>query len=344
MDVQRWYNNRITVPGLDLYRGILWELGYSDEDIKKIIIEETEKQGGGFILPRICICITTKCTLACKHCSQLIPMYNNPESEDVYAIIENMEKILASVDGIYNVDILGGEVFLVDEVYRLIDYLYENEKVKCISLVTNATIIPNEKIIMSLRKPNLYIKVSDYGLLSKQAQFISTMERKGVHVAVSTDMDWIDMGGIEKRGRDIEELKNMYQKCNSAKTCKTLLKGKLFHCGRHANLFDLGYCNSDYLEISENQGDLREQIREYFLKQVACVCDQCDLMVENPVFVPAGEQQNGKRSAFSIISRRDFNSYYNIKTANEELLNMNKELRSWSNDLVEEIERLKSHY
>lgn len=360
MESREWYKERIIDPCIRMYETILWERKVSEVDLNAQIDKERKwlEKEEIFAIPRISIIITTRCTLQCVNCSQLIPCYTKPYDIDLEDIICSMARILKSVDKCYAVDLLGGEPFLVKGLDKLLDWLKNQEKILQVSFTTNGTVLPDEKTLKALCCKKVLVRVSDYGLLRQQSNFLSEMERREIHVIFESGMKWIDAGDGSARNRSIEELRKIYRSCNSGKACKTLLKGKLYHCSRCANLYDLNRASAnverDVLEINEtDEHNIRKNMKNFFLLDYSGACDNCDLALEPKKFITAGIQKNQKvkKSDFTIVSRRDFEvrdkmlsdyreEIQRSQNAIDDLKKMNSELRVWSADLQKEINRL----
>ncbi len=360
MGNQEWYKERIIDPCIRMYETILWERKVSEEELSAQINKEREwlEKEEIFAIPRISIIITTRCTLQCVNCSQMIPCYTEPYDIDLEDIICSMARILKLVDKCYAVDVLGGEPFLVKEIDRLLEWLKSQEKILQVSFTTNGTVLPDDKTLKALCDNKVLVRVSDYGLLKQQSNFLSEMERQKIHVIFESGMKWVDAGDGSARSRSIEELRKIYRNCNSGKACKTLLKGKLYHCSRCANLYDLNKASAnverDVLEIKEtDEHNMRENMKKFFLLDYSGACDNCDLALKQKKYIAAGVQKNQKvkNSEFTIVSRRDFEikdkmlmdcreEIQRSQKAIDDLKKMNSELRAWSEDLQKEINRL----
>ena len=313
------YTERIIDPCMEMYEKILWEKKASTEEMAILLQNERgwlEKESV-LAIPRISIIVTTRCTLRCVGCSQLIPSYKKTYDVDLGEIISCMSIILCAVDKCYAVDILGGEAFLVKEIKLLVEWLKKQEKILQISFTTNGTVLPDEQTRECLCDEKVLVRISDYGMIKRQSAFLSELEKAGVHVAFETGMKWKDAGEGITQGRSQEELKLIYKKCNSGKVCKTLLNGKVYHCSRCANLYDLEMAffekSRDAFEVdkTEDISCLRKRLERFFLLDYSNACDNCNLRLEDEKYIPAGVQENTKKgweggSAFTIISRRDY--------------------------------------
>lgn len=356
------YKERIIDPCIRMYENILWEKGVTEDELKINVEKEREWLGKEevFAIPRISIIVTTRCSLNCVGCSQLIPCYKEPYDINLEDIIRCMDLILKAVDRCYSVDILGGEPFLVKEINKLLGWLKQQKKILQISFTTNGTVVLDKEIIKCLCDEKVMVRISDYGLIKQQSRFLSVLEDGGVHVVFESGMKWVDAGNGSPRNRSPEELKRLYRKCNSGKACKTLLNGKIYHCSRCANLYDLRKAflekSRDVFEI-EGNGDvytIRERLKRFFLIDYSNACDNCDLAIDEKNYIVAGMQNNEeiKNSNFTIISRRDFavkdkmiadcrDEIKSLQNAIDDLIKMNDELKIWSEDLQKELRRKK---
>ena len=66
--------------------------------------------------------ITTKCSLRCKGCSNLIPCYKKQSDYDINILVKSIKMFLECINNIVYVRVLGGEPFLSRNLYRVIKY------------------------------------------------------------------------------------------------------------------------------------------------------------------------------------------------------------------------------
>lgn len=74
---------------------------------KEILLRDKEK----LILPRTPLMITTRCTLCCKECSNLMPYYSFPKDYESNEIIQWIKNISSVVDEWACCELVGGEPF-----------------------------------------------------------------------------------------------------------------------------------------------------------------------------------------------------------------------------------------
>ena len=281
------YKKRVIRPARSLIYDMLSRKG--KEYLDKEIVDIVEKNKG-VIIPRLVVIITTKCTLKCRHCCNLIPhygkgSYNLPLNE----LVEDIKRIMAAVDYCVSLELIGGEPFLYPDLAKLLEEVLSLDKILEIELTTNATFIPSTNVLQLLKHPKIYVRISEYPNLEKQSTVIGALKKNGIHCSVARDMVWKDWGEPVNHGRTYDQLKLIYNQCSVSLTCKTLLNGKIYACARAAHLHDLKYCiDNEYVDVrsSERLGD---DIKEFFLRNISHSCNYCTL-VDSPRELPVAEQ------------------------------------------------------
>ena len=113
------------------------------------------------IVGHVEVVLTEKCTLRCKDCANLMQYYEKPENLEVNGIIQSFDKFLTTIDILLEMRLLGGEPFLVNDMDKLLLHYINNNKIKRITVYTNSTIIPNEKILRVLADKKVSVHMSD---------------------------------------------------------------------------------------------------------------------------------------------------------------------------------------
>lgn len=266
-----------------------------------------------FILPYLPIYLTTACSLNCEKCNNLMPMFRGQASDFLWDKTKlSLDKILSCVKEIIFCELVGGEPFLNKDMETALDYLGSRENVRQIVIVTNGTVIPKDKILEKLKKYNVLVRVSDYGLFEKMSMFIAKLDEYRINVRIQQDMKWNDPGGTEKRNRGREELKKQYNACEFSLKCKYLCEEKLFSCARAASLYHLRLFDSekDILDITDET--TAADIRDFYLHDEGEICCYCDLFTERGVEIPAAVQVGSgqmRHSEYTIISNYELNHY-----------------------------------
>ena len=148
--------------------------------------------------------ITSKCTLRCKDCSNLMQYYKNPSNYNISDLICSIEKVLTKIDKLNDLRILGGEPFVNKEIKQLISHFKSEPKINKISVYSNATILPSVDVLNCLKESGALLIFSDYGELSyKLEDWIKWCKDNGVGYVVDKIEWWQDCGVLE-RGSDFE--------------------------------------------------------------------------------------------------------------------------------------------
>lgn len=283
------------------------------------------KKSEALILPYLPIYLTTRCTMNCKKCNNLMPLFlQNPVSIDMEKTKESLRCILAVVQEMIFCELVGGEPFLAPEFEEILDFVISQKKIRQIVIVTNATVIPNDSVLKKLAASRALVRVSDYGLFEKMAQFVAKMDRFGVNVRIQQDMKWNDPGGIEPRGRSRESLKAQYNRCEFSLKCKYLCEDRLFTCARAASMHMLGKYSSDNDMLRIDNGLTANRLREFYMRETGDICDYCDLWSEDGgAQIPAAEQTGRAefvRSHYTIISNYELNYFKRNSKAYESMV------------------------
>ena len=239
---------------------------------------------------RLPVILTSKCTLRCRNCSNLMGYFEHSADLEKEKILQSLDIILKHVDILPCCELIGGEPFAAKNLGEILEYVLAQDKILCVEITTNATIIPEERILSMLKNEKITVIVRNYGRVVNQKKFIEKLEEYGINIVFHSHEYWISVGGVEKRNRTEEELKLQYDSCGVGKTCKALWENKIFPCARAASLFHLGYMkNEQYLEIYDRDG-IKEDIVEFLLDAKYNACDHCDMSFGKPVRIPIAEQ------------------------------------------------------
>ena len=121
------------------------------------------------------------CNLRCRDCLHMIP-YIKQKKLEVSRLIRDCKRLL-ELCSINYFSIAGGEPFCCKNLFELIDFVTESADLKDGKIVTNGTVIPDERTIDALRRMNgkLEIRVDVYpGQADKTAKFIKILEENEI--------------------------------------------------------------------------------------------------------------------------------------------------------------------
>ena len=106
------------------------------------------------------IFVTEKCTLRCKDCFYFIPYYQSPADCDYDKLCIAIDRILKTGQFSF-ISIVGGETFLYDRLSELIDKIVSFPNVERVYPITNATMLPKDNVINSMRNKKIFVRISD---------------------------------------------------------------------------------------------------------------------------------------------------------------------------------------
>ena len=232
-------------------------------------------------LQSIDIMITEACSMKCKDCSNLMQYYLKPKGADFSILFESVEKIMKSVDWVYEFRVLGGEPFMVKDIHKVINKLLSYKNAGEIIIYTNATIVPKNKKLACLKNKKVLIDISNYGSHSRNyKKLLQVFDTEGISYTTKVPK-WTDSGRIlPYQDRTEKQLKDLFFNC-CTNDVLTLLHGKLYHCPFSANATNLKaipYDNDDVIDILEEEGNqLRQKIEQFYKKKdYLTACSYCN--------------------------------------------------------------------
>lgn len=253
-------------------------------------IEEGIRNKEALILPRLVIELTTACTLKCKGCNNLMPLYKKTSHVPKENVIRDIRRILGTVDGIITVELIGGEPFVYPWLADILNEVLSYKAVEEVEITTNGTIIPGDEVLELLRTKKVTVKISHYMSVDYKNDISLVLHQNGIRYEKYTELQWIDSGGTDCRNRSRDEIRSIYMSCYPGKHCKTMYNGRIYACARAASLHDLGICDdvNGYIDIHKAH-NLREEIRMFWLKESDESCNYCDFN-DGWRIIPAGIQ------------------------------------------------------
>lgn len=227
------------------------------------------------IIPSLDIVITEKCSLNCRDCANLMQYYTHPQDADYDELFNSLDVIMQSVDHVLEFRVLGGEAFMNRSAHLYIERLRQYNNYTRIAVYSNGTIVPKGENLYSLTHEDTYLRISDYGKVSRNLpKMLKLFDAHSIVYDVQKCEKWQDCASIGKKERTIEELESVYSACCVNKFF-TLLNGSLYICPFSANAANLGalppfphetlvfnYC-TDRTEIRERLFNML-RVRTYF--------------------------------------------------------------------------------
>lgn len=238
--------------------------------------------------------ITTKCSLNCKKCSNLIPCYKKRSDYDTDILIKSINKFLSCINYIVFIRILGGEPFLNKDLSKILEEVLKSDKIQRIEIVTNGTVIPKDKKLLDILKNNrIIVSVSEYPIVDYN-KLILFLKKNNIKYRIDKMNFWMDYGKPNKRNKSNKELIKQYARCNNV--CKSLVNGQLHLCPRSSHGTDLGIITNnedDYVDLLDDKiSDIekRKKLIRLFKKKYIVACDYCDFGTNKSKKIPVAEQ------------------------------------------------------
>lgn len=192
--------------------------------------------------------VTMRCTLRCKECNSYIPYVQKGEDFDQDDIILSVNKLLTAYETIGNILLYGGEPLLYKNLYQLVEKFADDPRIEKISIVTNGTLLPDERLLAALKNTKVLVRISDYGKLSrKKNELKGLLNTKGIHTEITDFKYWNANPTVDILNETPEQLRSKVQNCCTIANALTLIKGKIFFCG-----FSAFY---DYFKAVPDYGD-----------------------------------------------------------------------------------------
>lgn len=270
---------------------------YGELDLDEIIDRYSFYVGEGngydkkIYLPYCVLCITNKCSLKCKNCAAFITRYKEKKDYTVTYVKECFGKIVDAVDGIMELELMGGEPFLCAEFNDILSWCIGEKKIRAIKIVTNGTIMPDEETWKLLKHNKVKLVVDDYGKNSyKFEEIVLKAAEEQVRCEEQRLQSWYQIEPIEKHNFSENQLEGIFKNCNF-RTCIGVTNGRFYHCNVAGHLNSVGMlddCDSDYIQlegVSYERDILRKKIKALLKTNYIKACDFCSLYLNKEIEV-----------------------------------------------------------
>lgn len=239
-------------------------------------------------IPQIEFCLTTQCSLKCKDCCALMPQFNQKGhiKMSVDEFKTTLNQLLENVNSIRKLIILGGEPLLRSELPDLLEYAASKDKVHHIAIVSNGTMIPNQKLIEVLKKYNKiifymsnYLGNSDIEPILKYDKIKELLKQNGLKYQMMESWSWFKECGFAKNKLPEETAIHNYNTCHRTKCLQTLDR-KIDICSKAFSGRNLGLVDTkDYIDLDQTK-NLKEDLINFYRKDMIDACEYCILSKE----------------------------------------------------------------
>lgn len=248
---------------------------------------------GRMWFPHFQIVLTTRCSLRCEYCANLMQYYEKPYDVPPDTLRAALDRLMSLCDYVDECTPIGGEPFLCRNLADVLEWMLSCRKIGHIMIYTNGTVpIRDERLLELLKNRRVCLSVSDYGR-GDVAGFCRTLKENGIAYDKVEEKEWLDFGGMEPRGRSREELRRQFKACHTV--CRSVLNGTLHYCPRSGHGIDLGLIPAgpdEYLELLHPDRPVtREQLAAYYFREEPVLaCDYCDAGVSTTIIEAGGSQ------------------------------------------------------
>lgn len=291
-DDQLMYDKRIAEPARRMLSKYLKKFESTPEE--KADYEKTLERFLGekaLVMPYLTSLITSKCSLKCRDCNNLMPFCKGGRILDLDTILSNINRVKEALDCCVCLDITGGEPFLHPYLGEIVAEVTACEKFMFVQIITNGTIKPRMEWAKALSHPKVILRISEYPGYTKTSEMVAFCKENNIRFVIKKELQWEVSGGIERRNKKYEEIVNEYLRCWAGQYCKAIWDGKLYACARAAFLHDIKASDhvSDYVDL--NSEHLREDIMKHMVSTIYVdACDFCDHMNPHIMTVEAAIQ------------------------------------------------------
>ena len=261
-------------------------------------------------IPYVEIVLTTKCTLRCESCNNLMQYFSakNQYTCTLEGILESLNCLLENVESIQRLRIIGGEPLMFKDLPQLVHAIEKRHKIRAFDIATNGTIVPKDELLRAFKDSKRFRKVSisDYSsapnlkIPLQQETLFKKLKEYGIDYSFLTGGIWYKVEKIYKRNRTKEGVIKNFLACQMP--CVSLMSGDrgkdearenghIFVCPIASSLSKLKGIeefSGDYITLEK--GDLRDKILNFYAQDFFKACDYCQDYSEPRVDIPAAIQ------------------------------------------------------
>jgi len=270
---------------------LLWNL-------PRIVVQHLHnKLAGRVVMPRLAMPITTRCTLNCDKCVACIPDLTYQQNIPAEELIADIQKIFSCVDYVYATILTGGEAFLHPQLDEILWACANTGKTDAISIQSNATIMPNAKVLAALKNTNTTVKITQYvpALQPRVEQFKQLLREHDVRFTHESAEFWSDHGELGQFQSGCP--RKRYRVCSQS-MCMIYLRGKFHLCTRSAmsqleNKFPLPA--EDFIDVRAIQPqEFARQWKALAKTRTLAACNYCLGNSYKSQRIPVGVQRKRK--------------------------------------------------
>ena len=236
-------------------------------------------------LKSIDVVITTKCSMNCESCANLMQYYTAQKNTDDQ-ILKSVKILSENVDHISEYRIIGGEPLMNKQWAEITKGVIDQDPNRSVYIYSNGTICPKDEQLEIFHGKKLNFYLTDYDDLSRNMEkVVKTLTKHGIGFYRKPAGNWVDCSRIKKHNRSVSQLRQVFKEC-CATALYTLLSGRLYTCpfiANAANLKAIPDNKADYVDLFSTKENLRSKISKLVkMKHFFPACDFCDGRPHDP--------------------------------------------------------------
>ena len=231
------------------------------------------------------VVITTKCSMNCESCANLMQYYVAQKNTDE-DILKAVKILSENVDHISEYRIIGGEPLMNKNWAKITKGVIDQDPNRSVYIYSNGTICPKDEQLEIFHGKKLNFYLTDYDDLSRNMEkVVKILTKHGIGFYRKPAGNWVDCSRIKKHNRSTKQLKQVFKEC-CATALYTLLSGKLYTCPFIANASNLKAIpdnKADYVDLFSGSEKLKNKISKLVkMKNFFPACDFCDGRPHDP--------------------------------------------------------------
>ena len=295
----RWYSCKCIVHS-DAFRKL--------SGIEEIEYDRTEAERACFchdnyLLPdklymsNVDVVVTERCSLRCRDCANLMQFYEKPNDYATGEVVNNIEKLINVVDGIYELRFIGGEPFMNRELHTIMKPFLKTDKVKNLLIYTNGTILPRQDQWEVFSDSKIVFMITNYGeeLSRNFDKIIQKLKEHSIKYHVLRMDYWNPCDTFDFHERTKKEQINIFKNC-CVKNYVTLIRDRLYRCpySAHAmNLHAVPWDEHDYFRLidMDNISEAKGRLKDYLFEIDGLnTCNYCNSRAFDSDLIPVAVQ------------------------------------------------------
>ena len=226
------------------------------------------------------VMITTKCSLKCESCSNLMQYYVDPKNTGHEQILSALDILCKNVDDIAEFRVIGGEPLMNKGWAQIVNGIVEKNPERQVFIYTNGTIAAKDEQLELFHGKKVNFVITTYGKLSRNLDKLTEKIKKhGIPYVAKPASNWLDCSSVRHHKRTDAENEEVFKQC-CVKYIYTLLNGRLYRCPFIANAANLNAIPdnpANYVDLFSKTHSIKQQIQRLIkVRKFFPACDFCD--------------------------------------------------------------------